>query len=288
MTYVYSVMKFVPDPARGEAVNFGALAGDDETGDWELRTISNFGRVRSIDDRNAFGAALSFIDDIERHIAALGQLPEFTTERLSRGLLERWSEEMRNVVQFTLPAPVVAASAADALDLIFDELLVDPARREYRFLKKHRAVASTAEAYRRVRLPEEAIAKKLSVEAGEFHDTFDFGVHNGRMVQLVRCWSFQLPGQSELAEEVKAWAWVVERIREQGGRAVDDSRSFDLERGDLDIAVVYVPPNQEERSPAFEEASAAFDALQIRAVDTDHADNVAEEAMRRLAVSSHR
>lgn len=288
MTYVYSVVKFVPDPARAEAVNFGALAGDDETGDWELRTISNFGRVRSIDDRNAFAAALSFIDDIEEHIAALDRLPGFAGEPLSRSLVERWSEEMRNVVQFTPPAPVVAASAADALDLIFDELLVDPARREYRFLKKHRAVASTAEAYRRARLPDEAVAKKVRVHAGEFHGAFDFGVHNGRMVQLVRCWSFQLPGQSELAEEVKAWAWVVETLKELGGRATTDSQRFDLERGEVDIAVVYVPPKESQTSPAFEEASAAFEKLGVRAVDTDQADTVAEEAVRRLAVSSHR
>lgn len=287
MSYVYSVVKFVPDPARGEAVNFAALAGDDESGDWELRTISNFGRVRSIDDRNALGSALSFIEDIEDHIAAVDQLPGLTIEPLSRDLVERWSQEMRNVVQFTPPAPVIAASAADALDLIFDELLVDPARREYRFLKKHRAVASTVQAYRRAQIPEEAIATKLRVEAGEFHDAFDFGVHNGRLVQLVRCWSFQLPGQAQLAEEVKAWAWVVERLRESGGRATSDVRRFDIGRGDVDVAVVYVPPITDQPSPAFEEASAAFGKLDVRAVETEHASAVATEAARRLAVASH-
>lgn len=287
MNYVYSVVRFVPDPARGEAVNFGALAGDDESGDWELRTISNFGRVRSIDDRNALGAALSFIDDIEDHIAALDQLPGFTQEPLSRALVERWSQEMRNVVQFTPPTPVVAASAADALDLVFDELLVDPARREYRFLKKHRAVASTSEAYRGARLPEEAIARRLRVDAGEFHDAFDFGVHNGRLVQLVRCWSFQLPGQVQLAEEVKAWAWMVERLKELGGTAASEARRFELGPDDVDIAVVYVPPVEDHPSPAFEEAAAAFEALEVRAVDTEHADEVATEAARRLGLTTH-
>ena len=49
MTYFFSMLRFVPDPARGEFVNIGAIAGDEETQDWELRLISNLKRARSID-----------------------------------------------------------------------------------------------------------------------------------------------------------------------------------------------------------------------------------------------
>ena len=34
MRFVYSLVRFVPDPARGEFVNVGAIAGSEESSDW--------------------------------------------------------------------------------------------------------------------------------------------------------------------------------------------------------------------------------------------------------------
>ena len=39
MPYFFSLLRFVPDTARGEFVNLGAIAGDSEVVDWELRLI---------------------------------------------------------------------------------------------------------------------------------------------------------------------------------------------------------------------------------------------------------
>lgn len=36
--------------------------------------------------------------------------------------------------------------------------------------------------------------------SGAYDGMFDFAVFNGRAVQLVQCWSFQLPNQADLAE----------------------------------------------------------------------------------------
>jgi hypothetical protein len=44
VSYQFSLIRFVPDPARGEFVNIGAVVGDDEAQDWELRLISNLKR----------------------------------------------------------------------------------------------------------------------------------------------------------------------------------------------------------------------------------------------------
>jgi hypothetical protein len=284
MAYVYSIVRFVPDPARGEAVNLGAIAGSDEAGDWELRTISNFSRARAIDDEGALGSALSFIEDIEDRIAALDELPGFAGESMSAAVLNRWSEEMNNVIQFSEPLPVLAGSASDALVLLFEEYVVDPARREFPFLKKHPAVARTAQAYRSIHIPEESIATRVDVESGPFRGQFDFGIHNGAIVQLVKCWSFQLPGQAELAEEVKAWAWLVERIRDTGGDGSTDHARLPVAEA-TDVAVVYVPPSAGRHAPAFDEAAAAFATLGVTAVEFEDADRVAAEGARRLATA---
>lgn len=285
MAYDYSIVRFVPDAARGEAVNLGAVAGSDESGDWEFRAISNFVRARALDDRNALPGALAFISEIEDRIASLEMLTPAEAP-MSAELLVSWASEMRNIVQFSAPAPVVAASAAEALDLVFDQLIVDPGRREFRFEKKHRAISSTLAAYRTVGLPDEAIVKRVAVRADHFADSFDLGVANGRLLQLVKCWSFQLPAQVELAEQVKAWAWLVERVRESGGIATTNDRTYEFPRDGADLSVVYVPPTAEQQSPAFAEALAAFDTLGVEAVEADQAVTVARRAAERFGSTS--
>src|SRR5437867_989206 len=108
MSYTYSLLRFVPDPARGEFVNFGLLVGDDDAGDWELRLIQNLRRAKAIDERGALQVALAFVDTLETHIGALEQLPETATvQPISTELVELLATEMRNVVQLSDPAPVV-------------------------------------------------------------------------------------------------------------------------------------------------------------------------------------
>lgn len=285
MTYVYSVLRFVPDPARAEFVNIGAVAGSDEIEDWDLRLVSNLSRAKAIDDRDALGTALAFLGQVEGRISALETLPGVGPDRMSRETVRRWAHEMQNVLQFTEPAPMVAESAEEALDLVFDELLLDPTTRRFRFQKKHRAISATLASYRLAEVSEQHISQKISVRAGTFQDAFDFAVHNGSVVQLVRCWSFQLPGQQELAEEVKAWGWLVEQLRLQGGRAIlgGDEKAIGA-ANDTDLAVVYIPPAADQIAPAFDEARAVWDVLGITAVEPSRAEEVGAEAARRLRI----
>ena len=45
MRYLYSVVRFVPDPARGEYVNVAAILGSEETGEWDVRQVENLRRA---------------------------------------------------------------------------------------------------------------------------------------------------------------------------------------------------------------------------------------------------
>src|SRR5215218_10174469 len=130
MSYRFSVIRFVPDPARGEFVNLGAIVGDEEAQDWDMRVISNYRRAKAIDPRGVLPDALSFVASLDEWVSSDEQLqlegPEApTVERLA--LL---AQESRNIVQFTPPAPVVASSSEEALDLLFDNLILDPTSRQ--------------------------------------------------------------------------------------------------------------------------------------------------------------
>lgn len=275
-------MRFVPDPARGEFVGIGAVAGEDDSRDWEFRLISNFSRAKAIDDRSGLPSALAFADEVVGRIDALERLPGFAISPMSIELLESWSAEMRNVVQWSWPSPVLADSAAQALDKVFEELLVDPAHRRFPFEKKHRAVRNVAQAYRAAGVPDAAVARDVLARTSEYADRFDFAVHNGSVVQLVRCWSFQLPSQSELAEEVKAWAWVSRHLMEAGGTVEASAGRYPVPRR-ADLAVVYIPPLAHMDAPAFDEARAAFREIGVPAFPATEADVVGRRVQELLA-----
>jgi hypothetical protein len=275
MTYRYSIIRFVPDPARAESVNLGLLAGDEETGDWDLRVVSNFRRARAIDTAGALPGALAFIARLEEYVddVSLDGVTTFTTDALNH-----LSIEMRNTIQLTSPSPVVAKSAEDAIDGLFDELLVDPAGRRFRFAKKNEAVGSTRRAYRQAHLSTDAVAEKVVVHAGPYEQTFDFVVHNGDVVQLVQCWSFQLPNQDDLAQQVKAWAWAVREIRESKDSATAGEDLSVRDGADVDVAAVVIEPRSDDPRAAWDEAVAAFEEVRARAVPPDDADQIANVA----------
>jgi len=151
MTYHYSMLRFVPDPARAEFVNLGAIVGDEESGDWDVR-----------------------------------------------------------------------------------------------------------------RLP------------------FDFAVHNGKALQLVQCWSFQVQGQDELAEQLRSWAWLVHALRDRGGSASVDGEPALTINPDVEIASVFVPPVAGAPAHAYEEAAAIFDAEDVFALPEERADEVGQHAAHQL------
>jgi Protein of unknown function (DUF3037) len=285
MPYCYSLIRFVPDPARGEAINIGAIAGDDDGRDWDLRLVSNYRRAKAIDAEGVFPAALAFTATLQEHVSAVDRLAVgSTTEPMSARLLDALSTDMRNVLQVSRPSPLVADSAEGALDLVFEELLVEPEARRFAFAKKHPALKAIRAAYASHGLAGKTVAT-ARVESGPYETTFDFAVHDERVVQLTQCWSFQLPNQAELAEQVRAWAWTVHELRSHGGSLVLHDARLPI-REDLSVGVVYIPPLESQPDAAFREASAAFAELDAEAVTTDDADALSTRAEELLGVGS--
>jgi hypothetical protein len=286
MSFQFSLIRFVPDPARGEFVNVGAIAGSDEARDWELRLVSNLSRAKALDDRGVLSKAFAYAAGLEDHIAALDPLPETGgAEPISSELLRRRATEMHNIVQFSPPAPVAADSAEAALDLVFDQLVLDAARKIFPFEKKHRAQGAARRAYQAHDVPAGAVRERAPVRSGVFDGAFDFAVHNGRAVQLVQCWSFQLPNQADLAEQVKAWSWLVHEVRRAGGELTATDRDVEVP-ADLDIFAIAIPPVDGVESPAYEEAKAAFAENGVVELAPDEADRVGVHAAQALAAAA--
>lgn len=282
MSYKFTLIRFVPDPARGEFVNIGAIAGDEDANDWDIRWISNYTRANALDSAGLLPAAKAFTAKLDERVADLGR-PRLDSEPPTVAWLAGLAAEMNNAVQLSDPAPVVAETAEAALDLVFERLLVDPARVTYRFRKKHQAQAAARRAYSAHNVPKEAVKPRARVTSGAFDFDFDFAVHNGHAVQLVQCWSFELPNQDELTEQVKAWAWMAHEIRNHGGRLSSEG-DVDVP-GNLDIAAIYIPPVEPDGG-AFGEAQSAFKELEVTAVAFDSADEVGVKAAAGLGIDA--
>lgn len=117
-----------------------------------------------------------------------------------------------------------------------------------------------------------------------FDGTFDFAVHNDRAVQLVQCWSFQLPNQIDLAEQVKSWSWVVHELRHSGGELRVGDSTLEI-APDLDIYAVVIPPRTDASAPAFEEATAAFAETGVKTLLPAEAYELGTQAAQALAVA---
>lgn len=282
MALSFSLIRFVPDPAKGEFVNIGAIAGDDASGDWELRVVSSLKRAKALDSRGVLPQATAFAAELQNHIAALEELAP-TAEPISSEFLAVRAIEMQNIVQLTPPTPVVADSAEAALELVFEQLVLDETPKSFSFEKKHRALGAARNAYKAHSVAA-AVRERAPVRSGAFDGSFDFAVHNGHVVQLVQCWSFQLPNQKELAEQVKSWSWVVHELRKSGGsvRVNEDELAIPP---DLDIYSVVIPPLPDQQAPAYEEARAAFEETEVRELQPSDADLLGARAASALGAT---
>ena len=283
MRFVYSLIRFVPDPARGEFINVGALVGSEESSEWEIRQIENPVRARALGEPRALDAVWSFIDrignQIDEYQAGLESLFDPAIE-LSESWLEELHRDHQNVVQLSAPAPMLAATADEALERVFDLMVIDPAQRRYKFRKKNEAIAAVRRAYKALSLRQnQDLRERVTLSTRHHHERFDFAITNGHVLQLTQAWSFQVPDQDSLSEQIKAWGWTVNEARGGGGEiALRDGTTFQV-ASDVDVEVVYVPPEPGHESRALDEARNVFDSLQIIAVPLDRADQDAARAL---------
>src|SRR5215217_1471012 len=192
MRYVYSVVRFVPDPARGEFINVGAIVGSEESSEWQLRQVESPRRARFIDEHRTLPIVWSFLDSIGRAIddyeAVVNGMLGPNVE-LSEDWLRALYIEHQNVVQLSQPTPMAAASAEEALEKVLQELIVDSARERRGTQSKHTALAAVRRSYRENHIGKKNVQERATLETQHNHrERVDFAVTNGRVVQLAHTW----------------------------------------------------------------------------------------------------
>ena len=290
MRFVYSLIRFVPDPAKGEFVNVGAIVGSELSSEWQIRQVSNPVRARALDDERSLDLVWAFCTrvgvDIDRFEDSLYRLFDSEVE-LSEDWLENLHTQHRNIVQLSPPSPMVADSADEALDRLFSQMILDPTRHRQSTVTKYVVLAAMRRAYGSCGLHKNrGFVERARLSASDHSIPVDFAVVNGQVLQLVQTWSFQSADQQSLAQQVRSWGWVVHRTRQQGAQL--DASGVEGLDVDPDIAIraVYVPPAPDGNADAYRGALDVFKETAIEHRPIDQVKDVAEEARRLLAKTS--
>jgi len=281
MKFLHSVVRFVPDNARGEFVNVGvivvpALTAPASTDRLEFRCVSDFKRARAIDDRRSLGNVHEFFEDLARQPRA-----GFDADRLFV-----MHASMHNAIQLTSPLPVLADSAGTALDLVWGDLVAEVKTSRAAYTPRTSAVAHMRHSYREAFAADGSpVVEKARVMVGSHALRVDHDVANGKVLEITHAFSFQIPKAEDLVDRVRSWGFVVQQLRSDGGRLLLEKRQVEVGRN-VDINVINIPPIDGPAESVYEEAQSVFKQVRASQHDWNSTDEVAEDALSKYAAST--
>lgn len=256
--YRYSLVRCVPQPATGEFINIGAIAGSSDEGDWAVRQIENLRRASRLCAPAQLGAVTEFLTAATAQIADA----EDSLFTLADDWLDEFASEMRNVVQLSQPQFAVGKNAQEVLDLVFAHQLIDPEHTARDFTTKLKLLSRFRKELRAAKIPDTHFVERPRLTVGD-HVTaqIDFAFGADRAVQLTQAWTFQKDTVDDVARDVKAWGYAVQRLRD-GDPCRLDSTNRSLALGDkVAIDVVLAAPITTHQRDVYEEATEIFQEL---------------------------
>lgn len=261
MKYFYSVVRFVPDTARGERLNAGVIVADAKSSDFQLRTLKS-PRLKAIAPQKLVNSFFDYLHDLRSLADARSNGGR--EEHAALTLLNDLYEKNQGILQLAPPIPVSAANIDEATQLVARMFLVGyaPHRRTQvagkATLGKH---LRTAFENRGLIHGQDWFDRVLVKGRKSPNETpFDFAVKNGQIVQLTHTWNFALTDIGSLRESIKSVAFGAEEVRKVGAIAIVDGTKATVPP-EVAIEAVYSEPKTPEGRKALDEAKWAWDRI---------------------------
>lgn len=260
MFYQYWIIRYVPDPIRGEFVNVALLVGNDGQ-DWAFRQVSNLHRASRLGGDPTI--ANYWLRELHNMVSSLRNgaltrepiLAAVTDERenISSGVVARLAARLNNAVQISSPYPLAAESAESGISMLFDHLVADPQVRP-RELFGTRVNRYVAEQFKRA-LPEGSkavIRNRPHIRVGGVPRTANFAVTDSVVEQITNTWSFNLADLEKVSTEIQAWVAHMNRLRLKGGTLEVREQPSLIIPSDVQLRVVYEEPRLDTATPALD------------------------------------
>jgi len=280
--YLYWLVRYVPDVARGERVNVAVVVGRDG-GDWAIRVAPDLRRASRLGGDAT--ALRPWLERLERSIHDFEHPPLdlFATSdvRVSRSWLELLSHRFNNVLQVSGAAPVAAASAKEGVDFLFPVLVATP-EPLHRSRTRARIVTDMAELFVRTGNFEvgNTLIRRPAARVGRQRGHFDFAVVDDGVDQLSQAFAFDVRNTDALEQELQSWNFIVSRLRQDGAAIGTGNRAHTAD-AEVPIAVAFQEPagrTDARRDDVFAAALEAWNVLGVRAVPSSQLDLIAREA----------
>jgi hypothetical protein len=218
----YSVVRYVPDPVRGEQINIGVVVTADDPPTFRARflPLSATGRLKRIGGRSDF----RFLRDLAQQMSASGDehlpLEEPGRPRWTYDALAKAAVEWANTIQFSEVRAALHEQPDALLDSLYTRYVADPRppvkrARDRRWVRRRvrTSLRNALGTFRPEADPNELILQPTQV-MGEFEQhRFDFGLANGDLRRLVQTLSFETSDRGALKTEVDAVAWAIDDVR---------------------------------------------------------------------------
>ena len=134
--FEYALVRFVPDPVRGEQINLGVIVLAEDSGFARAQFLPKVrlrARMKLLRPKSTADGLLSAIERLQQQVVRIPQLPLFANEHGDQGepftrmTLQALTGLFRNQLQFTDLKPYRAASLSAAVDELYDALVAPPA-----------------------------------------------------------------------------------------------------------------------------------------------------------------
>jgi hypothetical protein len=224
--YFYTVVRYVPDPVRGERVNIGvAVAGEHPeffaARFTDVHRTARVKRLGSVDD-------LTFIADLAIEMAdarrSYAELPlTESPSKWSLAELRRSSVEWTNAIQLSELRPVLHDDPEKLLDELYARYVAyrRPRRARARDRKwVRRKVSHVLQEALLERAPDlaaaEVVERDVTLRGRLEEHQFDYRIANGAARELIRALAVETEDRDASNKEVDALAWAIDDVRQAG------------------------------------------------------------------------
>jgi DUF3037 family protein len=286
LRYDYWVVRYVPDPIRGEFINIGVIAGKGD--DWSFRRAGSLRRASRLG--GSASQADTFLKRIEDAIASRldvveAAIPGASSASFGRGEIEDLRVRMNNLVQLSDSKPVLADSAQQAADLAFELMIVDTDT-DVRHRSRVRVVQGLREAFELRPDLVRHLARFPVAAVGAQEASIDFAVEDGVVHQLSQVWAFDVKDTRHLQTQIRAWNYLIGLLRADGGDLVKKDRSGGVEiPSRVEINAVFTAPTTSDGERQFEIAMDGWRGLGVEAIASSNSESIVDEAARLLTAN---
>ncbi len=278
--YRYSVVRFVPSPTRGEQVNLGMIVGSDATAEWVIDIADQKRRATSLDDAGIWPNVVGELERLKSRFPSDDDdddLSRVETE-ISEDWLAQIAAESKNVIQFSPPQLVLAENAEAAMAKLWNTFIVESVRPKRNAVSKKAVISRYWTSLTSNRLGKDHLKKRARLKTSHNSALIDIAIHNGVAKRLTQCWSLQVQDTEKLLNEVKAWDWTMQVLRQSGGAITEGTKSYGV-APDVELSIVYAQPPADQSDEFIQEAIDIISNSDVGAkgVPLDQADQHAAE-----------